>query len=37
MAINWLGERADRLQIIEDEQRSAPIASGKTAAEARGG
>lgn len=37
MAINWLGEHADSLQIIEDEQRDAPIASGKTIAEAVSG
>jgi thioredoxin reductase (NADPH) len=37
MAINWLGEHADSLQIIEDEQRDAPIASGKTMAEAVSG
>ncbi len=34
MAINWLGERADRLQVIEDEQRDAPIASSKKTTEA---
>jgi thioredoxin reductase (NADPH) len=37
MAINWLGENADSLQVIEDEQRDAPIASGKTLAEAVSG